>query len=161
MLVYSSSLLEEDHTVSAASREEQFNPVLDAMLEPALSMCEKMGKMRSSEWDRAILGINCYETVITVLEAFAFTERRREMLEEKEAEFAEQLTAEHVRRHLLPSFEKVNMLKIFSRTVFASAPRVRSGTDIDRSKDKGGISAFSNVLMLNQPATNSNPNIRN
>ena len=64
MAVFSSSLLEVDSTTPLPeSREGEFQPVLDAALDPALSMCEKMAEMRPAAWDRAVFGINCIEAV--------------------------------------------------------------------------------------------------
>lgn len=96
MLVYSSSLLEEDLSLSSLSRETEFDPVMDTVLHPALEMCERMGEMRNSEWDRSVFGINCWENCINALEGFEFTERRRKALEDQEEVFVDRLIGEHV-----------------------------------------------------------------
>ncbi|KAI5479514.1 component of oligomeric golgi complex 6 [Pseudohyphozyma bogoriensis] len=106
MAVYSSSLLEEPNEsgvapdlealkAKAATREAEFKPVLDAALDPALTMCEKMGEMRAGEWDRAIFGINCLETVLSALDGYEFTQERMTVLEAEEAKHVESLTSEH------------------------------------------------------------------
>lgn len=96
MSVYSTSLLEDPLRTNAESREADFADVLDAALDPALQMCEKMAEMRPSSWDRAVFGINCTETVLDRLEAFEFTHSRRVRLEQEEDAHIEQLIAEHV-----------------------------------------------------------------
>ncbi|KAK4704999.1 conserved oligomeric Golgi complex subunit 6, partial [Phenoliferia sp. Uapishka_3] len=101
MAVFSSSLLEVDSSPAApADREAEFKPVLDAALDPALDMCEKMAEMRPSEWDRAVFGINCLEAVLAAIEGFIFTKDKTERLEEKEDKHVESLTLEHY-SHLL------------------------------------------------------------
>lgn len=114
MAVFSSSLLEVEPspattptTLLPPSREAEFKPVLDAALEPALSMCEKMAEMRPAAWDRAVFGINCIEAVLGALDGFGFTETRFRALEEEEEGHVESLTAEHVRVFLLLSFAVV------------------------------------------------------
>lgn len=115
MLVYSSSLLEEDTSMSSLSRETEFDPVLDTILHPALEMCGRMGEMRSSEWDRSIFGINCWESCINALEGFEFTDRRRKALEEQEEVFVDLLIGQHVSFVLLIKVERIFQLTFDSQ----------------------------------------------
>jgi hypothetical protein len=96
MVVYSSSLLEDSTNTLPSTREKEFKPVLDAGLDAALQMCEKMAEMRQSSWDRAVFGINCLEMVLGTLEPFEFSRERRTELEAEEDQFVESLTSEHV-----------------------------------------------------------------
>ncbi|KAK4051597.1 Golgi transport complex subunit 6 [Microbotryomycetes sp. JL201] len=100
MAVYSSSLLDDAELVSFKQRETEFQDVLDAALDPALDMCNKMAELRPSEWDRAVFKVNCIETCLTALEGFGFTSSRVKNLEEEEAVHVESLTVEHF-GHLL------------------------------------------------------------
>lgn len=98
MSVYATSLLENEVTTAttAAKREEDFRDVLDAALDPAIEMCGKMAEMRQAEWDRAVLWINCDESVLGTLEGYDFVDARRRAVEEDEAKHVESLTAELV-----------------------------------------------------------------
>lgn len=96
MVVYSSSLLEDTYNKNPETREKEFKPVLDAALDAALQMCDKMAEMRQSTWDRAVFGINCFEMVLTTLEPFDFTRERRIELENREDGLVESLTLDHV-----------------------------------------------------------------
>ncbi|KAM0789745.1 hypothetical protein ACM66B_006600 [Microbotryomycetes sp. NB124-2] len=100
MAVYSSSLLDDANLVTFGQREAEFKDVLDAALDPALDMCNKMAELRPSLWDRAVFKINCIETCLTALDGFGFTASRVKNLEDEEAVHVESLTAEHF-GHLL------------------------------------------------------------
>ncbi|SGY81921.1 BQ5605_C009g05534 [Microbotryum silenes-dioicae] len=95
-------------------KANDFSPVLDQALDPALEMCEKMVQSRPLAWDRSIFAINCIETVLSALDGFAFTADRTRQLKEEEGDHVESLTGEHVsflpdeglweaRRRLIPS----------------------------------------------------------
>jgi hypothetical protein len=100
MSVYNSSLLEQEHEASRLSaqiREDEFQDVLDAALDPALQMCATMAEMRQTERDRAIFWVNCDEAVLGALEGFEFATERRKRITADEGTHVESLTAEHVR----------------------------------------------------------------
>ncbi|GAA5834551.1 hypothetical protein JCM11251_007038 [Rhodosporidiobolus azoricus] len=96
--VHASSLLEHEHAStrpSPESREADFLPVLDAILDPALEMCGRMAEMRPVEWDRGVFWVNCEEAVLGALNGFEFVEGRRGKVREEEDRHVESLTAEH------------------------------------------------------------------
>ncbi|GAA5868756.1 hypothetical protein JCM8547_005368 [Rhodosporidiobolus lusitaniae] len=98
MTVYASSLLEHEHSsthASPATREADFQDVLDAALDPALQMCGTMAGMRQSERERAVFWVNCEEAVLGTLEGFEFAGERRRRVLEDERKHVESLTAEH------------------------------------------------------------------
>ncbi|KDE04704.1 hypothetical protein MVLG_04843 [Microbotryum lychnidis-dioicae p1A1 Lamole] len=76
-------------------KANDFSPVLDQALDPALEMCEKMVQSRPLAWDRSIFAINCIETVLSALDGFAFTADRTRQLKEEEGDHVESLTGEH------------------------------------------------------------------
>ncbi|SCV74768.1 BQ2448_7797 [Microbotryum intermedium] len=86
---------DEASSPSVMTKADDFSPVLDQALDPALEMCEKMGQSRPLMWDRSIFAINCIETVLNALEGFAFTADRVRQLKEEEGDHVESLTGEH------------------------------------------------------------------
>lgn len=58
MTVYESSLLGDEDPVE---RENAFSQILEASVDPAMEMCQRMSEMRRemSNWDRAVFLINC------------------------------------------------------------------------------------------------------
>ena len=124
MGVFSSSLLEVDGASPApAAREADFKPVLDAALDPALTMCARMAEMRPTQWDRAVFGINCVEAVLATIEGFDFTATRVSVLEAEEEKHVESLTAEHVRFRSYPILCRADLDRC---TVLAPPQRKRS-----------------------------------
>ncbi|KAK4686174.1 conserved oligomeric Golgi complex subunit 6, partial [Tremellales sp. Uapishka_1] len=87
--VYDSSLVDE------TERETDFAKLLEAAVDPAVKMCEKMAEMRSGEWDRDVFLINCLGYLQHTLEAYSFTRSRLDVLDEQIEKHVESMTFEH------------------------------------------------------------------
>lgn len=99
MSVYATSLLEHEHEttqLSPLTRENDFKDVVDAVLDPAMQMCETMAEMRTSGWDRDVFRVNCDEAVLGALDGFDFVGGRRMRVKGGEEGHVESLTVEHV-----------------------------------------------------------------
>ncbi len=113
MSVYDTSLVEE------SDRETDFARILDAAVEPLLEMCRRMVGMRQkgTEWEKHIFLINCFLylhvsfgrdskakrgadlTALStqhVLETYAFTLPRREIMDTETQRHISDLIDEHV-----------------------------------------------------------------
>ncbi|GAA5973964.1 hypothetical protein JCM11641_001246 [Rhodosporidiobolus odoratus] len=98
MSVYATSLLEHEHEttqLSPLTRENDFKDVVDAVLDPAMQMCETMAEMRTSGWDRDVFRVNCDEAVLGALDGFDFVGGRRMRVQGDEEGHVESLTVEH------------------------------------------------------------------
>ncbi|KAI0045369.1 oligomeric complex COG6 [Auriscalpium vulgare] len=76
--------------------------VLDVMVDPAVEMCvtaaeekEERERRRGRVWDRKVFVLNCLTYLVSVLEAYAFTGTKREMLDGVIEGRVQELTEEH------------------------------------------------------------------
>jgi hypothetical protein len=71
LTVYESTLLDDDSLSGQSEREEEFNRILDAAVDPLLEMCRRMADLRvvggkggkeegGMEWDKAVFLVNCF-----------------------------------------------------------------------------------------------------
>lgn len=94
--VYDTSL------VDAEERETDFAKLLDAAVDPAVEMCERMADLRKntgntgSTWDRDVFLVNCLEYLQHTLESYAFTAPRVRKLQASVQEHVDSMTFEHV-----------------------------------------------------------------
>lgn len=91
--VYDTSL------VDAAERETDFAKLLDAAVDPAVEMCERMADLRKSTsgtWDRDVFLVNCLEYLQHTLESYPFTAPRVRALQAQVQEHVDSMTFEHV-----------------------------------------------------------------
>ena len=97
MVVYDSSLLgdENDEELQAGFRD-----ILDKMVDPALEMCltgAEEKKRQRPAWDKAVFVLNTLAYLQSVLEPFAFTVEKRDVLQGLVDAKVLQLIEEHVR----------------------------------------------------------------
>lgn len=93
MAVYDTSL------VDASERETDFAKLLDAAVDPAVEMCERMADLRKntgSTWNRDVFLVNCLEYLQHTLESYAFTAPRVRKLQGAVQEHVDSMTFEHV-----------------------------------------------------------------
>lgn len=91
--VYDTSL------VDASERENDFAKILDAAVDPAVEMCERMADLRKNAvgaWDRDVFLVNCLEYLEHTLEPYPFTAPRVKLLNEEVQKHVESMTYEHV-----------------------------------------------------------------
>ncbi|KAG8970571.1 Golgi transport complex subunit 6 [Tulasnella sp. 419] len=94
MGVYESSLMGEN---DPAEREREFSQILEAAIDPAMEMCNKMCELKKdlTSWNRAIFLINCYVFVQNALQAYSFTGQYVEQLQKEVDKNVRILTTEH------------------------------------------------------------------
>lgn len=129
LTVCATSLLEQEGLPQAPrTLDGEFREILDAALDPALEMCERMAEMRPAEWDRAVFRINCDEAVLAALEAFDFVHDRRDAVQGEEEKHVETVTAAHVSRvaHLARASFVMSATDPLRCIVRVPAPRKRS-----------------------------------
>lgn len=85
--------------VDASERETDFAKLLDAAVDPAVEMCERMADLRKntgSTWDRDVFLVNCLEYLQHTLESYTFTAPRVRKLQGAVQEHVDSMTFEHV-----------------------------------------------------------------
>ncbi|WOO80503.1 Conserved oligomeric Golgi complex subunit 6 [Vanrija pseudolonga] len=93
--VYDTSLVDD------AEREGDFAKLLNAAVDPAVEMCERMADLRkqsspsSGAWDRDVFLVNCLEYLQHTLEIYPFTAPRVSTLQEQVQTHIESMTFEH------------------------------------------------------------------
>ena len=96
MVVYDSSLLGDENEEEL---QAGFRDILDKMVDPAMEMCltgAEEKKRQRPAWDKAIFVLNTLAYLQGVLEPFAFTVEKREMVEGLVEGKVLQLIEEHV-----------------------------------------------------------------
>ncbi|KAG9015159.1 Golgi transport complex subunit 6 [Tulasnella sp. JGI-2019a] len=94
MAVYESSLLGDEDPVE---RESAFSQILEASVDPAMEMCQRMSEMRRemSSWDRAVFLINCTTYMQNMLQTFSFTGSHVSLLQKEVDRRVKTLVTEH------------------------------------------------------------------
>ncbi|CAK9785326.1 uncharacterized protein COLE_06649 [Cutaneotrichosporon oleaginosum] len=147
--VYDTSL------VDAAERETDFAKLLDAAVDPAVEMCERMADLRKGSgsngaWDKDVFLVNCLEYLEHTLEPFPFTAPRVKALQAQIETHVESMTFEHHGKLLEQCGLAPVMRAIHNRPPDTPLSRLPGATSTELT---AALTKFSSFLTSHDPLT--------
>ncbi|BEI79779.1 hypothetical protein CcaverHIS002_0103080 [Cutaneotrichosporon cavernicola] len=147
--VYDTSL------VDAAERETDFAKLLDAAVDPAVEMCERMADLRKASgtngaWDKDVFLVNCLEYLEHTLEPYQFTAPRVQGLQLQIETHVESMTFEHHGKLLEQCGLATVMRAIHSRPPDTPLSRLPGATATELT---AALTKFSSFLTSHDPLT--------